>query len=292
MAFGGLLAKQSVLRPSSSQLASGAADTANPRRAISVGDASISYSLAPGHGTSFVLLHGWASDSSVWELLAPSLQALGPVIAVDAPGSGSSTRGNEPFTYARYAEAAVSVMEQEGLSSAIVVAHSFGAYAARQLVRRHPERACAIVLLDGSFGRGFPDADGARAFRDSLSAQPWPRPLEARNAPANASPDTLRLLPLMHERVSQQNAVEWIDALLDERTYESDGVAAPVSLIMRTQSTWMTAEEIDRLRIFAPRLQVVRVAGVSHFLAWDAPDEVAALIREFARTADCAHAAK
>jgi pimeloyl-ACP methyl ester carboxylesterase len=248
--------------------------------------------VASGHGAAFLLLHGWASDSSVWALMTPRLQELGPVIAVDAPGSGLSTRGRETFTYARYADAAAAVMEQEGLSSAVVVAHSFGAYAARELVRQYPERACAIVLVDGSFGRSFHDAAATRAFRESLSAQPWPDPLKARNAPSNASPDTLRLLPIMHARVSRETAVEWINALLDERIYESDRVSAPVRLILRAESTWMTAEEIDRLRAYAPRLQVVRVARVSHFLAWDAPDAVAALIREFTRTADCAHAAQ
>lgn len=254
--------------------------------------ASISYSVAPGHGKPLLLLHGWASDSSVWDLLAPRLQSAGPVVAVDAPGTGLSTRGSEAFTYARYADAAVAVMDREGLSSAIVVAHSFGAYAAREFVRRHPERTCAIVLIDGSFGRSFPDTAAVQAFRNSLSAQPWPAPLQARSTPAGASEETLRRIASMRAGVSLASAGEWIDALQDERLYGAEPIAVPVRLIMREESTWMNAEEIDRLRAFAPRLHVMRIPGASHFLSWDAPEEVGDLIDAFSRTVECSHSAR
>jgi pimeloyl-ACP methyl ester carboxylesterase len=269
-----------------------AREGAEERRSAPFEDAFVSYSLTSGHGTPFLLMHGWASDSMVWDLLAPRLRSLGPSIAVDAPGSGPSPRGSVPFSYQRYADASATALAHEGVASAIVIAHSFGSFAAREFVRRYPERTCAIILLDGSFGRAFPDDAAAQAFRASLSAQPWPGLLQARDAPSNASDETLRLLPAMHRRASRESAIEWIDALFDERIYQTDRIEAPIRLIVRAESTWMDGEEIDRLRVFAPRLQVVRVANASHFLAWDAPDEVAELIRVFVRTVECEHATR
>jgi len=257
-------------------------------RTAAAADTTISYTALPGRGTPIVLMHGWASDSSVWDLLAPGLRPAGPLFLVDAPGSGRSPRGDAAFSYSRYAEAAAGVMGREGLDSAVVVAHSFGAYAAREFVRRYSRRACAIVLLDGSFKEAFADAASARAFAGALREQPWPQALESRNAPSEASAATLQRLPAMHRRAQRESSLEWIDALLDDRLYEADPVPVPVLLILRSGSTWATEDHLASLRSIAPGLQVRRIANVSHFLAWDAPDEVATMVREFVGDLSCA----
>lgn len=163
-----------------------------------------------------------------------------------------------------------------------MVAHSNGAYAARELYRLAPNRVCAMVLLEGSFRQPTPDLGMIRALVDGLQARPWPQALMQTNAAPGASAETLERLALMHRRVSQQAAIESANALLDPNLYGEDRVNVPVLLVIGPGPAW-TEEHLAWMQSVAPQLQTRRLANVSHYLIWDKPDEVNRIIEHAGR---------
>lgn len=87
----------------------------------------------------FVLIHGAASDSRDWDLLAPELEALGhAVVAPDLPCDDDSAGLSE------YADTVVEAIgERRGV---VLVAHSFGGFTAPLVAVRMPVEL--LVMLN------------------------------------------------------------------------------------------------------------------------------------------------
>lgn len=237
-----------------------------------------SFSAVLKDGPVFVLLHGWASDTSVWALMLKSLP--GAVVGVDAPGHGARPPNGE-FSFAAQAEGARTVLKLlGGKKSVVLVAHSNGAYAAREYYRAHPEEVCAIVLLDGTLRRQFEDPETFRSAIKSMTKEGWAKLTQSMAAPAGASPETLRRLPIMLDEASFETAMQSSMALLDPALYGADQISAPVLLLYVSLETW-TQEHLEFMRRLAPRLTAERIADVSHWLPWDAPADASARIARF-----------
>lgn len=233
---------------------------------------------AVAHAPIFVLLHGWASDSTVWSTLAPRLPGL--AVSVDAPGHGRAPIPAAGFSFSGYAEAARAAAGRLSGGPVVLVAHSNGSYAAREYYRAHPDEVCAIVLLDGTWRRQFEDPEAFRGRVTSMTEDGWRRLVTAMSAPAGASQETLQRLPNMLAGVPLSSVVESSLALLTPELYREDQVLAPVLLIFASPEVW-TQEHLDYMATIAPRLRTAQIPSVSHWLPWDAPDQVEALVEEF-----------
>jgi hypothetical protein len=87
---------------------------------------------------SFALIHGAASDSWYWHLVVPELRAHGhDVVAVDLPSDDDSAG------LAEYADAVVDAVGSRG--DLVVVAQSFGGFAAPLVCDRVPARLMVLV---------------------------------------------------------------------------------------------------------------------------------------------------
>jgi pimeloyl-ACP methyl ester carboxylesterase len=255
-------------------------------RTAPLGDATISFTVQPGRGNALLLLHGWASDSSIWDLVTPLVRGAGPLIAVDAPGHGGSTRGSAAFTYRLYAEAAHRALATQGGGSAVLIAHSNGGYVAREYWRAFPNDTCAIVLIDGSLRPAFQNPDAMRDRLAAMTEDAWGPLLASMDAPPQASVETLRRLPGMHRRADFSAAMEASRALLDNDLYGDDTIGAPVLLIIGPNPIW-TDEHLRWMASVAPQLRIERVRHGSHWLTWDAPNEVAELVGNFVTPLRC-----
>ena len=107
----------------------------------------------------FVLLHGWACDSTDWAPLVDRFRALGTVLAVDLPGSGNSRSDPGPYTLP-HAVTRVAEILRDHRSAPILVGHSAGCEVAVALADDPAVRARAIVAVDPAYG--FPDGDRDR----------------------------------------------------------------------------------------------------------------------------------
>lgn len=119
-------------------------------------------------GPPLVLLHAFPLDARMWEPVVARLPQL-PVLALDAPGFGSSphpaelatTPGAEPGLEA-YADAVAATLRQAGVERAVVAGVSMGGYAVMALAERHPALLAGVGLLDT---KAEADGDDARATR-------------------------------------------------------------------------------------------------------------------------------
>jgi pimeloyl-ACP methyl ester carboxylesterase len=106
----------------------------------------------PGGPSGALLIHGLASSSHIWDLVAPRLGRLGiEPVAYDQRGHGRSSKPSSGYGFERTAADAAAVIRATGLRRPIVVGHSWGANVALELAVRHPRLVSGAMLLDGGF---------------------------------------------------------------------------------------------------------------------------------------------
>jgi pimeloyl-ACP methyl ester carboxylesterase len=106
-------------------------------------------------------IHGVASSHAVWRAVARELTRDGRtcVLAPDLRGRGRSVELPGPYGMAAHAADLLAVLDDAGVRHAVVVGHSLGAYVATGFATRHPDRASAVVLLDGGLAiPSYPEA--------------------------------------------------------------------------------------------------------------------------------------
>jgi pimeloyl-ACP methyl ester carboxylesterase len=122
----------------------------------------------PGAGTPVLLLHGLAQTRRFWDLVVPGLAGM-PVLAPDQRGHGDSDRPDGPYDGDAVAADALTALDSLGLSRAVVVGHSWGAWTALRLAAAAPERVLAVVALDGGVGSARTAGDTREAARQRLT---------------------------------------------------------------------------------------------------------------------------
>jgi pimeloyl-ACP methyl ester carboxylesterase len=99
-----------------------------------------------------LLIHGLASSSHIWDLVAPRLVRLGHhPDAYDQRGHGRSSKPSSGYGFERTTADAVAVIHATRLPRPLVVGHSWGANVALELAVRHPRLVSGAILLDGGF---------------------------------------------------------------------------------------------------------------------------------------------
>ncbi|MCC7105062.1 MAG: alpha/beta hydrolase [Chloroflexi bacterium] len=104
-----------------------------------------------GRGQPIVLLHGLASSSYIWDLMAPLLVERFRVVALDQRGHGRSERPDHDFGFATYVDDLTRTLDSLGFEQAVVVGHSWGGNVATQFAADRPDRTAGAVLVDGGF---------------------------------------------------------------------------------------------------------------------------------------------
>ena len=104
--------------------------------------------LTAGHGTTLVLLHGYAETSRMWRPIIPVLSKRFTVIAPDLPGIGDS---DIPATGLDMKSAAIRIhdlVKSLGVQKAEVVGHDIGLMVAYAYAAQFPTEVSKLVLMD------------------------------------------------------------------------------------------------------------------------------------------------
>ena len=110
-------------------------------RAIRVGRAG------PESGAPVVLIHGFAGDLNNWLFNIEALSAIAPVIALDLPGHGGSSKDVGDGSLKTLAEAVAGTLDALGVAEAHLVGHSLGAAVAARLAIDHTGIARTLTLI-------------------------------------------------------------------------------------------------------------------------------------------------
>jgi pimeloyl-ACP methyl ester carboxylesterase len=114
-----------------------------------------------------VAAHGITGNSHSWLAVADALGDQARLLAVDLRGRGESRELPGPYGQRAHANDLIAVLDAVG-EQAIITGHSMGAWVVSRLVADNPERATAVVLVDG--GLRIPGSEGVdpQAFTDAF----------------------------------------------------------------------------------------------------------------------------
>jgi 3-oxoadipate enol-lactonase len=125
-----------------------------------IDDVQLWYERA-GAGPRLLFISGTGADLRVRPGVfdGPYAEAF-DLLAYDQRGLGRSSKPDEPYSMARYADDAAALLDHVGWASARVLGVSFGGMVAQELVLRHPERVERLVLActspGGAGGASYP----------------------------------------------------------------------------------------------------------------------------------------
>lgn len=243
-----------------------------------------------GRGAPMVVLsHGWAAGRRVWADVADHLRDAGhPVLVYDQRGHGASTLGREPISIKRLAADLAAVLSHVDASSAIVVGHSGGGFAAMAYAASHPEanaRVRGLVLLaTAAHDQETPDGEvrmmGSRLFSWAL-ARPWiGRRMLAQTM--GKSPDR-NALELHRQMFAATPAQVRADCFRSSRGMDlREGlrsVTIPAIVLAGTVDKVVAPALGQAIADAMPRAKFEWLPGLGHMLPLEAPDRVAHAVR-------------
>lgn len=129
-------------------------------RSVRVNDVSLyvrewrpAQELDTGESLPILLVHGLASASRIWDLVAPELARSRRVIALDQRGHGLSDKPDDGYDFATIVSDDLRVADALGLGTRFHLAgHSWGGNVAVEFAAAHPDRVASLSLVDGGFG--------------------------------------------------------------------------------------------------------------------------------------------
>ena len=277
-------------------------------RRVSVdGDTSLNVAVG-GSGAPIVLLHGFPQTHLMWRHVAADLAADHTVICPDLRGYGDSDKpvaGDETYSKRRMAADVVELAGRLGFRRFALAGHDRGALVAVRAGLDHPEAVASLAALDTlptlDMWSVLHGAGAAVAFHLYLMAQPpgLPERMIAACAdeffgffldswikdPAAIGPE-IRATYLRASReavpsiVADYRASAGVDLELDRADREAGKrLKMPVTVV---QQDWGAALGYDAeavWRAWAPDLDH-RTTDAGHFMAEEAPDEIASMLRD------------
>ena len=250
-----------------------------------------------------LLLHGLASATHIWNLVAPLLAGRGySVTALDQRGHGESDKPTNGYDYATIIADDTSAIEALQIEKPVLVGHSWGATVALQYAATYPESVTALTLVDGAANQlaqrpgwtreqalidlapprfaGTPRETFLSYFKSGPLGQQWTPELED---------SVLHIVHLRDDdtvapRLDFENHLQIIGAMWDQPTFDLySRVRCPIKLIVAEQSP--TGEEqriffarrndgIARIQSIVPSIQVVRMQNTIHGIPLQRPHEL------------------
>ncbi len=117
-----------------------------------------------GLGTPIVLIHGFASSSYSWRMVATDLARDHRVLTLDLYGFGLSDRPAALGYYTPEAQArlVIELMDNRGIHKAYIAGHSYGAHIVEEMVRIAPERILGVSFVSGGLLPAHATTDSER----------------------------------------------------------------------------------------------------------------------------------
>lgn len=238
----------------------------------------------PASGTPAVLIHGFAGDLNGWMFNVEALAARGPVIALDLPGHGGSTKEVGDGSLATLAGAVCDALAALEVGEAHLIGHSLGAAVAARVAIDHPALARSLTLISPAcvsaepvsedFLTGLVEAERARDLRPVLEMLPSDPALVTREMVEDV---------LKYKRL---DGVEDALAVLRDRLVDGADAAAlraglasiPTALVITSDSDRIVGR-LDPADLPA-QFRVVVIEGAGHLPHIEKAAEVNALITQ------------
>lgn len=114
-----------------------------------LGGLSFHYRDWGGSGQPIVLLHGLASTSRIWDMVAPLLSIDYAVVALDQRGHGESAKPDDGYEFASVGADLHAFLQNLTIENPIVIGHSWGGDVALEYAVEHPGVCKGLGFIDG-----------------------------------------------------------------------------------------------------------------------------------------------
>ncbi|MFJ7213051.1 alpha/beta fold hydrolase [Amycolatopsis sp. NPDC098790] len=233
-----------------------------------------------GDGPAVLLVHGSGGHHAAWWQQVPALAERHTVLTLDLRGFGRSDSGFTEFDSRVFPDDVLAVLEDSGVSRAVLAGQSIGAAAALKAALRRPELAAGVVLAH-SLG-GIADEElAARVRADRARAEQLPV-LDRLLTPAFREREPARTF--LFRQLGTFNTAK----MADLRNLNADGPSVadvcssgiPICFLAGEEDAVLSA---DTVRAAADRVTgsvLELVPGAPHAMYWEAPELFnAALLR-------------
>jgi pimeloyl-ACP methyl ester carboxylesterase len=246
-----------------------------------------------------LLLHGFPQSAQVWRRVWPALTAAGhPVIAPDQRGysAGARPEGVDDYTMPLLVGDVLHLLDALGSERAHLVGHDWGAAVAWQVAARHPHRVRSLTALSVPHPVAFrtalrSDADQRERSRymrmfvadgsEQVLLGTGPASLLAFFAGASSRVDPIGWVRYMSEPGRLTAALAWYRASRPEHFTDLPPLTVPTLYVwsdhdraLGRAAATATASWVDGPYRF------VELAGISHWVPEEAPEQVGALLLE------------
>ncbi|MFP3943170.1 MAG: alpha/beta fold hydrolase [Alphaproteobacteria bacterium] len=261
--------------------AAACATRGEPRLAQSFDGVSIEYEVAGEGEVTVLLVHGWSGDRSYWRKQISALSGHYRVAALDLAGHGASGFQRSKWTIKNYAKDVIAVADALAARNIVLVGHSMGGPVALEAARRLKDRVAGVIGVDTFKQAGErPTREEAREFwkplRDDFSAQVLkitPGLFFISSSPPDLVQAVSRDLASAPPRVAVPSGMSL--SRYDSKRGLRRVRNLPVTLINSTyQPTDMKA-----LSGVHPRVRLLTMDGVGHFVMLEAPERFNTLLR-------------
>lgn len=250
------------------------------------------YEDTGGAGTPIVFIHGLGGSHESWSHQAP-LAGEFRVVTYDERGSGKTQKAPGPYSIDLLADDLLALLDHLGLRSPVLVGLSMGGGIAQTFDLKYPGRARGLGLLSTSSEfseqkrqvfRSRADTaerEGMAPLVDSM-VERWFSPAFAARHPAVIA--DVKGAQLAHDprafaaRCRANAERNWTDRLRS--------ISCPVLYVGGELDPGNFVSSIDTYKAEVPSIDVHVIAGASHCIQIERPDELNALLSSFVRGLD------
>ena len=191
-----------------------------------------------------LFLHGWGTDRRVFGSGWDELALERTLLFLDLPGHGESSapEGDETaYTPDYLAQAALSVLENEGAENADLVAHNIGSVVALHMIALDESRVRSLILVDAQLRSLHGDKFDESPVIAHLRHPSYPEHREAylEEAVVSLTPEPLR--PLCRDMILSVRREALLGTLLcgiDPQTWDVARLLKPTLCILSSHPYW------------------------------------------------------
>lgn len=115
------------------------------------------YFTDDGEGQVVVLLHGFLSNSTMWNSFIPELRKKNRIISIDLLGHGKTECLGYIHSMELMADAVSAVLNSLKIKKFSIIGHSLGGYVALALAEKHPKKIIGLCLMNSTAEEDSPE---------------------------------------------------------------------------------------------------------------------------------------
>jgi pyruvate dehydrogenase E2 component (dihydrolipoamide acetyltransferase) len=238
-------------------------------------------------GTPIVLLHGFSGDMNNWLFNIEALAANAPVIALDLPGHGGSSKDVGDGSLATLAASVADTLKALDTGKAHVIGHSLGAAVAARYAADNPDRIASLTLIAPAL---FPGTKASEEFLTGIVEAQRARDLKPFVEMLFADPSlvTKDMLEDM-TKFKRLDGVEEALSVLRDRLVAATDAPALAAYLAKIPRAIIIASKTDQI-VGAPdesalpkSFKVIWIDGAGHMPHLEKAAEVNAILAEAVR---------